>query len=224
MCEPFQNHLSGQVNPEDCKHIINSYEEYLEEKIRLKKIDTITNIQKRKLINAFNTFPVGKTITLQMDEIINFIPEPNQSNNDYIHHFLTKFNVDRDWYSENYILLVNDLVTNLSNYDERILAIRNNECRVCFAKHTPERGKKPYHVIACKLLPDNRIIAWTHFDSKENYINALKKQEATAISMKGLRTINNKQIVVKDYGEYENLKRKTPLYLGNGVLFELQKS
>jgi len=200
-----------------------SYEEFLEEKILSGSIDTVTNIQKRKLINAFNTFPIGKTITLKLDEVINFSPEPNQSNNEYIHHFLTKFNVDRDWYSENYLLLVNDLVTNLSNYDERILAIRNDGCRICFAKHTPQRGKKPYHIIACKILDDNRIIAWTHFDSKEKYIRTLRKQEETAIKSKGLRTLNNKNVTIKDFGEYQDLKRKTPLYLGSGVLSELQK-
>lgn len=200
-----------------------SYEEFLEEKILSKGIDTVTNVQKRKLINAFNTFPIGKSIILKLGEVIKFIPEPKQSKNEYIHHFLTKFNVNRDWYSENYLLLVNDLVTNLSNYDERILAIRNNECRICFAKHSQLRGKKPYHVIACKLLEDNQITTWTHFDSKENYIRALKKQEESAIKIKGLRTIDNKDITVKDFREYQDLKRKTPLYLGSGVLSELQK-
>jgi len=200
-----------------------SYEEFLEEKILSNKIDTITNVQKLKLINAYNTFPIDKTITLKMGEVIKFAPELSLPKNEYIHHFLTKFNIDKDWYSENYLLLVNDLVTNLSNYDERILAIRNNTNRICFIKNTPQRGKKPFHVIACKLLNDHQIIAWTHFDSKHNYINTLRNEEKNIVTSRGLRTIDNKNISIENIEQYEDLKRKTPLYLGSGVLSELLK-
>jgi hypothetical protein len=200
------------------------YENFLNELCQSNKIDSLTTSQKRKLINEFNVFPYGKTIILSLGETIKFEAETNQAKNQYIHHFLTKNNNGKDWYSENYLHLVNDIVTNLSQYDERFLILRNNSERICYAKHTPNRGKKAYHIIACKLLPDKHIIAWTHFDAKHNYLHSLRKEEEQAIKDMGLIDKENNNIIVKDYDEFQSLKRKTPLYLGSGVLSKLHKS
>ena len=199
-----------------------SYEDFLDELIASNKIDTLTNIQKRKLINVFNIFPYGKSVILELNETIIFESEPGQSKNEYIHHFLTKNNNGKDWYSENYLHLVNDLTTNLSNYDERFLIVRNDSDRICYSKHIPQRGKKPYHIIACKIL-GNKIIAWTHFDAKQNYINSLIAEEKEMILLRGLITNEGNSLPVKDYAEYQSLKRKTPLFLGSGVLSKLHK-
>lgn len=205
--------------------IINiSYEEFLDERIRLEKIDTITIAQKRKLVNQFEVFPYGKSITLDLDEVVKFEAEQNKTKNEYIHHFLTKYNKGKDWYSENYLHLVNDLVTNLSKYENRFLISRDGSNRICYVKNTHERSNKPYHVIACKVINDHEIIGWTHFDAKPNYINSLEKEEKIIIFERGLVTKDNKDFKIKDYEEYLDIKRKTPLYLGSGVLSKLHKS
>ena len=197
---------------------LKNYEAFLEARLRSGEIESLSLPQKEKLIAAFDSFKLCKKLTTKFDEVIEFSPFAEQTVEDYIHHFLIKFNKGIDWYSDTYLELLGEIENTIINHDERILLFQKGSDRICYVRVYKSDSKRPYHVFVAHITNEQKIIGWTHFNAKAAYINTLRKEEEKLVKERGIIDKNEIKMDVDNYKEYLILKRKTLLYLGSSAL------
>ena len=179
--------LTDSVKTGDVKFKIfkdfERYSNFLDKRFSDNKLGLEKN-QRAKLEQAYKDFPIGESFTNKWGEQIHFNPKPGGYVDEYIHHFLIKRGQGgTEAYSDSHLELFKQFISNAKNPDNRILGISKNKDTgietqsVYYVKqiHDP----KGYHtIIALVEEPSSRILSWTHFDTKESYVqNKLIKPE-----------------------------------------------
>jgi|GEM_PF-4370076 len=199
------------------------YQSFLNERL-LKRRIKLSGEQFNKLVNAYEHFTLNESILSRLGERVLFQPQEYQTVNDYVHHFLIKYSSGVDFYSDNYLELLNQIPITIQHYTERILGELNGRDRIYYINEFKPGSGRPYHIVVASIEKSG-IVAWTHFESKKGYPAPLRAKEKVLIELRGLKDIyDNKILLEGGYEEYCSLKRKTLLYLGSNALSEFHRS
>ena len=193
----------------------NEYESYLNEleKQGVLKLDAT---QRRKLIDEFKKFPLGRSVKSKQGETIRFIPRKGQSVSEYVHHFLTKRGGGREFFSTSHLSLLSEIGKTITKYDERFLGQYQGEDRIYYVRKF-DGGKEPNHIVVIGTDKNGNVvdIALTHFKTKDNYVaNRLLAKEKYLVEERGLVNQGGEKVDL-NYDEYSRDKGMNLFYLGN---------
>ena len=185
------------------------FERYLNDRLKAGTlIATENDIQGIK--KFYESFPLGKQITNRFGEEIIFSPMDAGKVDDYIQHFAVKRGGAVEKFSNKHIDLFSSLEEALKNPDERILTeTKKGDRRICFIKRLNEKGN---HFVVTAISENGHLLAWTHMQPSNQYIETQRKNEKECFNKYGVVDRDGNRLEMT-YEEYLQKKTDMPLYL-----------